>query len=229
MKRILTDPGGHTVPCIFTTSSGLLVVSVTCNALAVKHHVTWNASVGDRVHGRNIRITVSELALNDLSYPVRDTNNRVSMIGHRVAWTDISGVQATYIIEQQFPNEMTGMIRCQLGDYGTVTPPGRVFLGWMYNTIQVQIVSVVNPLNVQTLGNGDIIPVEYTINVDGTLTIPYLGQYQCQALTPMFVDNETLQNVPYDITTGTFNNSAYGGFIEGNALSVNASIPVWQS
>jgi hypothetical protein len=222
---ITTDDDGFAVPVIFTTTDGVLVVTVTCNALAIKHSLVHNDQ-GMLVTGRNARVSVSELALLALNYPVRDTNNNVSLKGHTVTWTDVSGVQATYQIKEQNPDESTGLIVCQLSNYGVVTPPGRLIIGWIVSRVDVLLVTVVDPLVKQTLANGDQINVQYVINNNGTLTIPYLATYN--VLTPFIIDNGVLQDEPYDQPTGTFDNSNYGGFQVGNVISFNASIPVWQ-
>lgn len=231
LQRITTDTNEFAVPVLFSVTDGVTITSVTCNAIATKHNIvvdetTGLVSTGLMTNGRNVRIAVSELALKALSYPVRTVNNFVSLIGHTVTWKDVSNVQITYVIREQYPDETTGLIVLQLGNYGVLTPPGRLIIGWMPAMIEVLIVASPNPANTQTLANGDIIPKEYALNLDGTLTIPYLVNRN--VLTPFVFDNVVTQDVTYNKTTGTFDGSVIGGFQTNNYITINASVPIWQ-
>lgn len=232
VQRITTEARGFSVPVLFSVTDGVTVTSVTCNAIAVKHNISIDETTGDIRTGivsnsRTVRVTVSELALKAKNYPVRNTNNHVDLIGNQVTWTDVSGVQATYVVKEQYPDETTGCIVLFLGTYGAVTPPGRIIIGWMQAVIAVEIKTTPNTANVQTLPNGDTIPVEYALNNDGTLTIPYMvGRVK---LEPFMMDNMPIQNMPFDSATGKFDASIYGGFIpDVNIISINASIPIWR-
>lgn len=216
-----------TLPVLFSVTDGTLVVQATVNALAIKHALYVNETGRNVAIGRDARVSVSELALRAENYPVRDTNNQVSLKGHLLTWTDISGVQATYEIAWQMPDETTGLIRCHLAEYGAVTPPGRLIIGWIAAPIDIQVVTTPDG-STQTLANGDIIPLQYALNNDGTLTIPYLVDRV--VLTPFMLDGSPIQDMPYDRETGTFDNSANGGFLPDiNRIAINASIPVWSS
>lgn len=225
IQRITT--GDFAVPIIFSVTNGLTVTTVTCKGIAVKHHLVYDPSSGSPVNGKIARVTVSELALRALNYPVRDSNNNVSLIKHMVTWTDVSGLQATYVINEQFPDETTGAIVCLLGDYGVVTPPGRLIIGWIVSPFTVQLTNSPNPTHTQTLANGDVIPLQYALNGNGTLTVPYMATYTL--LEPFYMDNAGYQNIAYNKATGTFDGSQFGGFSDVNAITFNASIPIWQS
>jgi hypothetical protein len=229
LQQITTNTGGTpaVVPVIFSVTDGTTVTTATVNAIAVKHHLTIDPNSGEAVVGKNIRVTVSEKALVAANYPVRNNNNCVSLINHNVTWTDISGVQATYTVNTQFPDEITGSIVLFLADYATITPPGRLIIGWIQSPFTIVITNTPNPSITQTLANGDTIPVQYALNTDGTLTIPYMAGYTL--LEPFFMDNSGYQNISYIKSSGTFNGSAFGGFSGVNVITFNASIPIWQS
>lgn len=225
VKTITTKGDDFALPVIFSVTNGVTVTTVTCNAIAVKHSIeVYDEEM--RAIGRNARVTVSELALRELDYPVRDTNNRVTLLGNLVTWTDVSGIQATYSIRHHYPDETLGLTVCFLSEYGAVTPPGRVIIGWIVSEFTLTIVATPDG-STQTLANGDAIPAQYALNNDGTLTIPYVGGYE--VLTPFIIDNGVIQDMPYNKTTGTFDNSRYGGFLIDNLISFNASIPIWKS
>ncbi len=223
VQQITSDLGGFATSLIFFVTNGQTVVTATCNGIAVNHNLAVN-EYGIDINSKTARVTVSELALRALSYPLRDSNNRVSLKEHRVTWTDISGIQATYIIREQFPNGQTGLIRCTLGEFAVATPPGRTIISWMVCPIHLTVVETPNPAITQQLDNGDIIPAEYALNDNGTLTIPYMIGYT--ALTPFILEQEPVDNFPYNRATGTFG-SLTPSFNIGNKVSFNASLPVW--
>lgn len=111
------------------------------------------------------------------------------------------------------------------------TPPtgGQVY-GWKVCKIIAYLVAEPDPLHTQQLANGDIIPVEYAANEDGTITIPELISYPgIDVLTPFTVDN-----VVCPVTLNTDSDSVdYGkitieaGFIIGNYIEFNASLPLY--
>jgi hypothetical protein len=231
IERFTTDARGFAVPILFSVTDGVFVKTATCNGLAIKTSIAVDETTGDIrngiiANGLNIRISVSETALAALDYPVRNTNNDANLVGHTVTFSDVTGVQATYVIREQYPDSSLGLIVCGLGMYGAVTPPGRLIIGWMPAMINVVVVDTVDDDVKQTLDNGDIINLQYVLNNDGTLTIPYLAGYN--VLTPFMMDNINIQDEPYDKTTGTFDGSAHGGYLTGNLITINAVIPIWQ-
>jgi hypothetical protein len=98
---------------------------------------------------------------------------------------------------------------------------------WKVCAVAAVIVASPDPTVTQTLDNGAMIPLQYALNNDGTLTIPYLTTTPgISILTPFVVDNNAIQDEPYNPATGTFDNSAYGGFVIGNIITFNASLPL---
>ena len=210
--------------CIFTVTDGLTVVTATCKALPTAYQALVGADFGEPVSMRTARLMVSELSLKELDYPTRNTNGKVWLKGHRITYTDVSEEQATYIITDQFPNSLTGLIYLQLSEFATPTPPGRVIIGWTYHPIDIEIVVTPND-GTQELPNGDTIPTQYALNEDGTLTIPYLEGLQ--VLTPFMLSEFPIQDMAYNQTTGTFDNSVNNGFVIGALARVNAVIPIF--
>lgn len=113
-----------------------------------------------------------------------------------------------------------------------ITPPAdpQTSYIWQDRAIRVSIVDVPDPTNTQDLGNGVTIPVEYALNADGTLTIPYLNTVPgVSVLTPFIIGSDPADTVVYmwsDTNNAyVFDNSAGGGFVVGNQCSFNASLP----
>jgi hypothetical protein len=230
VSDITSNANDFATEVLFAVTDGETVTQETINAVAVKHHVVYDPSTGaTSVNGKQARVTVSELACNDAEYPVRDTNNHISLIGHTVTWEDINGTQATYTIKETHPNETTGLIVCILAEKGTVTAPGRLIIGWTYAALEILIVNEVDESEVIELPNGDTIPKQYVLNDDGTLTIPYLAENQLNVLAGFYFDNVSQNSCPYDSATGTFDGSGFGGFLVDNQIAFNAVIPIWQS
>jgi hypothetical protein len=120
-------------------------------------------------------------------------------------------------------------IALDLGVFITVPipPRTRIAYGWKVCPIYVLLVSVVDPLDTQVLGNGDTIPKQYVVNLDGTITIPYLASYpNIVVLVPFMIWNQTVDTITIDYTTGKITNTA-GGFIVGNEIEFNASLPLY--
>ena len=131
--------------------------------------------------------------------------------------------QENWIIKEP-PTNVIMTFEYNNGDVPPVDP--LISYIWEVYEVNALIVETPNPSNTQTLGNGATIPLEYALNLDGTLTIPYLIQYSGIAVVaPFLLDNNILQNVTYDGSTGTFNNDANGGFLIGNVITFNASLP----
>jgi len=176
--------------------------------------------MGAPVNSPTVRVTVSELTLAALDYPVRNTSNAVALKGHRVTFSDLTGEQATYVVSEQFPNAQTGVIRLQMASYRLPTPPGRLIIGWIVGAVKIQIVAVPNGTT-QTLANGDVIPLQYALNGNGSLTIPGIAGYN--VLTPFMLSNFPIQDMPYTLATGTFNYK----FTVGREAAVNVSLPLY--
>jgi hypothetical protein len=212
--------------CIFTVTDGVTVVSVTCKALPAAYGFKFDNGFEAPSIGKTARLTVSVLALEALNYPVRNNAGKVALKGHQITYTDVSGEQATYKVAEQFPNALTGLIVLQLSESAMAAPPGRTIIGWKSCAIYLKIVETPDG-STQTLINGDTIPAQYPLNDDGTLTIPYIAEYN--VLTPFMYAQFPIDNLPYDIATGTFDNSAENGFSLNANCGFNAVIPIFAS
>jgi hypothetical protein len=120
-------------------------------------------------------------------------------------------------------------IALDLGVWITVPipPRTRIAYGWKVCPIYVLLVDVVDPLDTQVLANGDTIPKQYVVNDDGTITIPYLASYpNIVVLVPFMIWNQTFDTITIDYTNGKITNTN-GGFIVGNEIEFNASLPLY--
>jgi hypothetical protein len=222
-KRILTDGAGFAIPVLFTTPGG--TITKTINAIPIKHSTAIDG-YGATAIGKTARVNVSEEALNDADYPVRNDDTTIALKDHRVTWTDSSNIAYTYVIDRIMPSRTFGNIVCILGDYTTGSEPKRI-VTWKACRIRANIVETPDPEQTQTLDNGDVIPLEYSVNEDFTITIPYLISVTgITVLTPFMLNENPYQNEPY--SNGTFNHSGSGqGFKVGDEVEFNASLPIY--
>jgi hypothetical protein len=114
VQSITTDSNQWATTCIFVSADGL--EEVECNAIVIRHATTMD-DMGNIVRGATARCTVSEQALNDVSFTTRDANDRIAMKDVRISYTDVMGVTQTYIVVDQFAGQTNGIIRLQLGEY----------------------------------------------------------------------------------------------------------------
>lgn len=112
-----------------------------------------------------------------------------------------------------------------LGYYPSSEVIPRSVIGWVLSQIYIEIVD--NPNNsIQTLSNGDTIPIQYTANSDGTLTIPYLNSVYGISVLSRFMLNSRYYQGKFFIN-GNLNISQHGRFQTGDKLNFDSSIPVW--
>lgn len=90
-------------------------VTVSLTGWSSKHHISFGTD-GTLVNAKNAHICLSEADLVALGYPVR-VGGEVVLLNHIVAVKDSSGVEKSYVIQEQFPDETIGLIVCILGDY----------------------------------------------------------------------------------------------------------------
>ena len=88
----------------------------TINGLHTKHHLGVDTD-GNRVNSKNTHCSFSEQFLTVRGYPVRNEKKEVAMIGHLVTAVDSAGIEWTYVITENYPDEKVGLIVCILGDY----------------------------------------------------------------------------------------------------------------
>lgn len=113
-NKVLTSASAFNTDIVFTSSDG--ETTVTIKGLAVKHNLKFD-EYGTPVSSKTARITVSEKALTDVDFPVRNDNNEVYLNNCLVTWTDSANIEWTYIINVAHPDETLGNILCQISDY----------------------------------------------------------------------------------------------------------------
>lgn len=154
-------------PCIFTVTDGVTFFSATVQAVPSSYTQLFDEGFGGTpTVSKTARCMVSERALVAAGYPVRNTAGKVNMKGHRITFDDNNGEQVVFVVAEQYPNQLTGLIRLQLNDFVMAAPPGRTIIGWKPCIIRIQIVETPNSTT-QTLINGDVIPLQYAVNDDG--------------------------------------------------------------
>lgn len=113
VAQITSNGNEFGVPLTFTPPLGS---PVTVNGLATKHHLEVNRE-GVAFNGMNGHCSAAESVLTAAGYTVRNGNNKVSMVGHLVAWTDASGELTTYKIAEVYPDETLGLLVFILSNY----------------------------------------------------------------------------------------------------------------
>lgn len=114
VKRIRTDPSGFTKSFTITKRDG----SLTATLLGM--HAKINGVIdttGNFINAKKAHISVSEGALVDAGYPVRNAKNEVDMFGDKVSVMDSAGIQCEYQIRETYPDETVGLIVCFLFDF----------------------------------------------------------------------------------------------------------------
>ena len=91
---------------------------VTVQGIAMKHHLSIDTD-GANTNSMNAHATIAEKLLIDESYPVRNAEGVVAMYNHLLRYTDSTGVEKEYAIQQVFPDETVGVITFILGNYGS--------------------------------------------------------------------------------------------------------------
>lgn len=88
------------------------VNTATVTGTTASHFLKVDPDTGQPMRGRNVHVTVSMSALTAASYPFRNGNNEVAVVGHRVT---VQGVQL--VVREVWPDETFGTIVMILGDY----------------------------------------------------------------------------------------------------------------
>lgn len=94
------------------------VTTATIVGKVNKHHLVFDAMGMVKANVLNGSVSVSMLSLTAASYPFRNSEGRVTFKGHMVTWTDVTGLPQTYVIEEWYPDEVTGLLTLILGEYG---------------------------------------------------------------------------------------------------------------
>lgn len=112
-KRFVTN-GGFEEPLTIATPNGVLTIALT--GWATKHHISFDAD-GNQINAKNVHVTLNEELLTTLGYPVRNARGEVNLMGHLVSFADSSKVIKNYIVRENYPDEVLGLIVLILGDY----------------------------------------------------------------------------------------------------------------
>ena len=120
-------------------------------------------------------------------------------------------------------------IALDLQGYITTPQPPATHIAYGWKACHIDATIVASPDGTtQQLANGDIIPLQYVVNDDGTVTIPELASYPGIVVLSNFLIDRTPYDgyITVDYTTGTITNSG-GGFIRDNVLSFDATLPLY--
>lgn len=112
-KRFVTS-GGFEEPLTITTPDNMM--SLTITGWATKHHISFDTD-GNQVNTKNVHVTLNEDLLVSLGYPVRNSRGEVSLLKHLISFADSSKVIKNYVVRENYPDEVLGLIVLILGDY----------------------------------------------------------------------------------------------------------------
>ena len=107
----LSDGGGTEI--ILTPTVG---DPVTTKGIVGTHRASIDPETGTLVNSKNSHFSISESTLVDLGYPVRNENSELNMEDHKVEFKDSAGIDRTYRITQQWPDETLGVLVFILGE-----------------------------------------------------------------------------------------------------------------
>jgi len=102
----------------------------------------------------------------------------------------------------------------------SINPNPRVYT--MACSIQVVVKDSPDGSLTYTLCDGGTIPLQYPTG--NTVVIPHLIGLYVQR--PIFINNQPDQTIPFDTTTGTLDNTANGGFQDGDIITINYAQPI---
>ena len=113
IQRIVSDSKGFGQQITLTSINGF---SVTVNGL---HKKIWLGvdTEGNVISSKSATITIADNDLVTAGYSYRDSNNEVSLNGHKVSVKDITGLQCNYIVQSWHPDETLGIIVSYLQDF----------------------------------------------------------------------------------------------------------------
>jgi len=90
--------------------------TVTVKGIANKIFLNVDTQ-GNPINSKNVTVAVSEQALLDVGYPVRNSDNEVQMTNDLVTTKDNSGIDKNYQISSKMPDETVGLLVFILEDY----------------------------------------------------------------------------------------------------------------
>lgn len=112
--KFFVNKAGYQIDIEIESKDGSQIINIT--GWAVKHFGSFGSD-GNQVNTKNIHVTIDEDVLVGLSYPVRNAKGEINLIQHKVRFIDSSGVQKSYLVRENFPDENLGLIVLILGDY----------------------------------------------------------------------------------------------------------------
>ncbi len=112
-KQIVTS-GGFEVDTIITTPSGGMALPI--KALASHHSLEFDSN-GLPISGNNVHVTIAEDSLLEGEYPVRNPDNKVVLKNHLITFKGSNGVEKTWQVIDQQPNNTLGLIYLTLGEW----------------------------------------------------------------------------------------------------------------
>lgn len=108
---------------------------------------------------------------------------------------------------------------------GSIGMTSRKVIGYRDFPVEIHVVDSPST-DMQVLGNGDEILIEYAPNNDGTLTIPYLAGKP--VLNPFMIDSYPGDPTRLTLLGDTWDNSAYSVFGAGSVIKLNVSLPLYE-
>ncbi len=113
IASISSNPAGFNELVTFTKSTGE-TATITCIPNKIGRKLETNT--GMIINTKNPSVVFSESVM-PITYPVRNADGEVSMIGDRVTMADSTGIEKQYIVQQNIPDETVGLITLILGDF----------------------------------------------------------------------------------------------------------------
>lgn len=113
--RNFITKGGFEEDIQIQTPPGGTIVTVDITGLATKHHINFDSD-DLPINTKNVHICISESDLTALGYPVRNAKNEVDLKNHQVIFKDSTGIDRTYKVNENYPDEALGLIVCILSD-----------------------------------------------------------------------------------------------------------------
>jgi hypothetical protein len=107
IEQITTNLDGFAVNMTFVTPDEQTTAEI--KGTTAKHNLGFDTE-GLPVSEINANVSVSEETFIKAGYPVRDGDNRVSLLNHRVTVKDSSGADNDFVVREQFPDETIGLI-----------------------------------------------------------------------------------------------------------------------
>lgn len=111
-KRDVARVSQHTSLTFYKTIN---VDEVTVKGRFSRIHLAVDPNTNTFVNSRKVQVTVSEQLLLAEGYVVRNASGEVAMLNHFCKCIDSTGVEKTYKITEQFPDDTVGLIVFTLG------------------------------------------------------------------------------------------------------------------